>query len=267
MLTFLEHCTARENWTQTICLPEMLGQADELCLLLLRGGSCSFVLDGEGPEAAFVGDVLLLTDAAMLTPAGSCQLAGTVLAGQAPRAFLQALTQPVILLKRGHLRGAEAILQQLAEGREQLAPTEAGALAYTLLCRAAQAVQQPGAIPPLVAAALDEIREHYAEVYGVEELADTLLINKSYLIRSFTACMGLSPGRYLTLVRVENAKRLLLQGAYTLDIVASLCGFSGANYLCKVFKRETGETPAAWRRGTLNGYLPVATALEEQVYL
>ena len=30
-------------------------------------------------------------------------------------------------------------------------------------------------------------------------------------------------------------------------MIAGLCGFSGANYLCRVFKRETGLSPAAWR--------------------
>ncbi len=41
--------------------------------------------------------------------------------------------------------------------------------------------------------------------------------------------------------------RLLLHREYTLDVVASLCGFSGANYLCRVFKKETGQSPAQWR--------------------
>lgn len=34
---------------------------------------------------------------------------------------------------------------------------------------------------------------------------------------------------------------------YPLEVVASLCGFSGANYLCRVFKKATGQSPTAWR--------------------
>lgn len=34
---------------------------------------------------------------------------------------------------------------------------------------------------------------------------------------------------------------------FNLEMIAGLCGFSGANYLCRVFKRETGLSPAAWR--------------------
>ena len=40
---------------------------------------------------------------------------------------------------------------------------------------------------------------------------------------------------------------LLQEREYSLDMIAGLCGFSSANYLCRVFKRETGQTPAAWR--------------------
>jgi AraC-like DNA-binding protein len=32
-----------------------------------------------------------------------------------------------------------------------------------------------------------------------------------------------------------------------LEMIAGMTGFSGANYLCRVFKREVGVSPAAWR--------------------
>ena len=72
-------------------------------------------------------------------------------------------------------------------------------------------------------------------------------MSKSHLTRVFTAAVGVPPGRYRTSVRIEAAMKLLLHREYSLDVVASLCGFSGANYLCRVFKKETGQTPAQWR--------------------
>ncbi len=104
------------------------------------------------------------------------------------------------------------------------------------------------ALPPLVAAAAAQIHEHYGEVYGVAELAAQLEVSRGYLIRCFAGAVGMQPGKYLTLVRVENAKRLLAAEGHNLEVTAILCGFSGANYLCKVFKRHTGASPAAWRR-------------------
>lgn len=84
-------------------------------------------------------------------------------------------------------------------------------------------------------------------LYGVEELSEQLGVSKCHLVRAFSAAMGISPGRYLVQTRIEAAKLLLLEQDYNLELTASLCGFSGANYLCRVFKRETGMTPAQWR--------------------
>ncbi len=60
------------------------------------------------------------------------------------------------------------------------------------------------------------------------------------------------PGKYMTNVRIEAVKTLLLTDEYNLDMIAGLTGFSGANYLCRVFKREVGPLPRglAHRRRT-----------------
>ena len=102
-------------------------------------------------------------------------------------------------------------------------------------------------LPELTRQAVALMREHFMELYGVDELAAELGVSKSHLVRSFSAAMGLTPGRYLTRVRVEAVKTLLLSRDYRLETIAGLCGFSGANYLCKVFKKECGLTPAHWR--------------------
>ena len=91
------------------------------------------------------------------------------------------------------------------------------------------------------------MQQNYAGLYGVEELSAQLGVSKSHLIRVFRAAMGMPPGQYLTAVRIEAAKQLLTHREYPLEVVASLCGFSGANYLCRVFRKATGMTPAAWR--------------------
>jgi len=114
-------------------------------------------------------------------------------------------------------------------------------------------------LPELSRQAVALIREHFMELYGVDELASQLGVSKSHLVRSFSAAVGLTPGRYLTKVRVEAVKTLLLRRDYTLETIAGLCGFSGANYLCKVFKRECGLTPARFRAryaGALSAPLP-----------
>ena len=113
------------------------------------------------------------------------------------------------------------------------------------------------------------IRRHDSELYGVEELSAQLGVSKSHLVRAFSAEMGMGPGHYLTQVRLEVAMLLLAQRAYPLELIASLCGFSCANYLCRVFRRATGLTPSAWRmqnKGTY-GTAEAADALERRLFV
>ena len=140
--------------------------------------------------------------------------------------------------------GACALAAQLLAA---LADEPDAATAYRLLCELAHADEARSALSPLVAQALLTIRREYASLYGVDELSRQLGVSKSHLVRAFSAEIGTPPGKYLTHVRIEAAKELLVRGEYSLDIIATLCGFSGANYLCKVFRRETGLSPAAWR--------------------
>ena len=48
----------------------------------------------------------------------------------------------------------------------------------------------------------------------MEELSERLGVSKSHLVRTFTAAVGVPPGRSLTTVRVEAAMRLLLHREY-----------------------------------------------------
>ena len=150
-------------------------------------------------------------------------------------------------------------------------PRRASSLGYQLLCESARADAAAPSYPPLVTMAIAAMREHYAGLYGVEELSERLGVSKSHLVRTFTAAIGVPPGKYLTTVRVEAAQRLLLHREYTLDVVASLCGFSGANYLCRVFKKETGQSPAQWRamagHAAQSGLSPEESLREQELYI
>lgn len=142
-------------------------------------------------------------------------------------------------------------------------------IAFELLCELAPANEKQVTLSPLVAEAIDEIHKNYAQLFGIEELSAELGVSKSHLVRVFSSAMGIAPGQYLTRVRIDNAKLLLASRDYPLELIATLCGFSGANYLCKVFKRESGQTPAAYRRAATFGTLPrkALTQLESTLFV
>ena len=221
------------------------------------------------PQSAAAGHLVLSRAPLTLTPEGESHLLCVQLTGQASTQFLNGLRELPYLAKGETCPAAAELMGRLAEEK----PTHSRArsqLAYALLCELADADSAASALPPLVQAAIEDIRANYAGLYGVEELSERLGVSKSHLVRTFTAAIGVSPGKYLTTVRVEAAQRLLLHREYTLDVVASLCGFSGANYLCRVFKKETGQSPAQWRAlagQTARPLSPAESQREQALYI
>ena len=97
---------------------------------------------------------------------------------------------------------------------------------------------------PLVAeAALGIMRREYAFLDGVGELAERLEVSQEYLTRCFFKYMGITPGKYLNQIRIENAKLLLRQGRHSVGFVSDACGFANSNYFARVFRSAVGMNP------------------------
>lgn len=221
-------------------------------------------------ETAQAGMLILGRAPLRLEPEDACHLLAVQLTGNAPADFLAGLPLQPFLARGETCPAAAELMDQLAAEMESSSRTKSQ-LAFALLCELSGADSASPPLPPLVAEAIDNIRHNYAGLYGVEELSEQLGVSKSHLVRSFTAAVGVPPGKYLTQVRIEAAMRLLLHREYTLDVIASLCGFSGANYLCRVFKKETGYTPAQWRalaaRTSVAGLSPDESRREQELYV
>ncbi len=138
----------------------------------------------------------------------------------------------------------------------------ASAEVYALLMEAlSSCADKKTEYSPLVRDAIAIMREEFAFLGGVEELAQRLGVTKSHLIRMFTADTGESPGKFLQSVKLDNAKLMLQNRDYSIEMVADMAGYSGANYFCKVFRRATGESPGEYRARNL---APAALDLENQ---
>ena len=252
-----------------------------LWVCLVSSGTCTASLDDIGPSPAGsalilppqnapAGHLILSRSPLTLTPAGACHLLCLQLTGQAALQFLAGLPELPFLARGETCPAAAELMGRLAEERDASERVRSQ-LAFALLCELSDADSAAPALPPLVAAAIEDIRRNYAGLYGVEELSERLGVSKSHLVRAFRAALGVSPGRYLTSVRIEAAMRLLLHREYTLDVIASLCGFSGANYLCRVFKKTTGRSPTQWRamagRSALPELSPEQQRLEQELFI
>lgn len=113
------------------------------------------------------------------------------------------------------------------------------------------------------------IEAEYPYLCGVDELADRLEVTKYHLIRIFSAVSGISPGKYLTEIRIAHAKKMLRVKSDTpLEIIAGACGYSCANYFSKAFKKQTGLTPSEYAKAFCSDSANADTGiLPEELYL
>ena len=100
---------------------------------------------------------------------------------------------------------------------------------------------------PKVAAALKYIRQHACEGVNVSDVLRAVPMSRTLFERKFKAMLGHSPHRQLVQAKVERAKHLLVESEVSIAVVADLAGFDSASYLSVVFRRETGESPYAYR--------------------
>ncbi|NGP46023.1 helix-turn-helix transcriptional regulator [Bacillaceae bacterium SIJ1] len=91
------------------------------------------------------------------------------------------------------------------------------------------------------------IHRWYMKDLSIAALAEELGYNPSYLGRSFKTVVGISFIQYLTNKRVEIAKQILENTNWRLKQIAQSIGYSDDKYFIKVFKKQTGFSPAEFR--------------------
>ena len=88
---------------------------------------------------------------------------------------------------------------------------------------------------------------HYAENIDLENIADEAFFSKYHFIRLFHSVYNKTPHQYLSAVRIEKAKLLLMSNI----TVAQTCyevGFESVSSFTGLFKRTTGQTPSAYQK-------------------
>lgn len=238
---YKEFCHAAELLDEQFTAPVTL-KGSGLWVGVLSSGQCALAGD-DLAQLAEAGSILFGCAPLRLIPAQNCHLLAVRITGSAAAAFAEGLPKSMFAAGAS-CPGAAELLARL---EKKPGSCRASELCYQLLCESSNADTADARYPQLVAQAIAAMRENYAGLYGVEELSESLGVSKSHLVRVFKAAVGIPPGQYLTEVRIEAAKQLLCHREYSLEVIASLCGFSGANYLCRVFKKVTGQSPAAWR--------------------
>jgi AraC-like DNA-binding protein len=102
----------------------------------------------------------------------------------------------------------------------------------------------------LVRKVMAYIHTHYAEDISREQMASHAGISARHLTRTFASEAGLTPIDYLNRFRVVQARGLLDEGCTNITEVMGAVGFRDSSYFSRVFRREVGMSPSAYRAHT-----------------
>ena len=193
------------------------------------------------------------TETSLLSPSG-CSLISISVRGSAADAILGSSSRSSsgFPLLRGE-SGAGRVMRALSAQQRPVSALFASAQAYALLMALLEKANDTSAaaettLPPVVEAAMGIIRREYAFLDSIADLSERLEVSQEYLTRVFRRYLGVTPGRWLNQVRVENAMRLLRNGGHTVRFVSDACGFSNSNYFARVFRACTGMAPGEYAR-------------------
>ena len=92
------------------------------------------------------------------------------------------------------------------------------------------------------------MREHIQEDIYIADIAKQVFLNEQYLMRTFKKTTGISILEFITGERLWLAKELLVNTNYPINRVADMVGYGNYSYFTKIFKRNVGMTPQAYRQ-------------------
>ena len=95
--------------------------------------------------------------------------------------------------------------------------------------------------------AIAYIKNYYSQKITVEDIANYLALNRSYLYTIFMNSLGISPKDFLTEFRISRGKEQLALTDLSVEEIAVSCGYRNSLAFGKVFKQKVGITPTQYR--------------------
>jgi AraC-like DNA-binding protein/ligand-binding sensor protein len=108
-------------------------------------------------------------------------------------------------------------------------------------------VQQENAEPPVITRAKEFIQEHQTENLRLGHVARACNTSTFYFCKMFKKVTGINFTDYLSRVRIERSKNLLLNPNLRVSEIAFEVGFQSLTHFNRVFKKILGQSPTEYR--------------------
>ena len=105
-----------------------------------------------------------------------------------------------------------------------------------------------GLADPQIARALAALHRAPGDAWTVAALARIAGMSRTAFALRFAQTMAMTPYAYLTGWRMQVARHALRHTRHSIGDVADRVGYASEAAFARVFKKEVGQTPAAWRR-------------------
>ncbi|EDS78019.1 transcriptional regulator [Clostridium novyi A str. 4552] len=94
---------------------------------------------------------------------------------------------------------------------------------------------------------IEYIDNNFKNDITLKDVANCVNFSSSYLSKLFKKEMGINFNRYITKIRINKAKELLINSTISVNEIAFSVGYNEPNYFCKVFKKIVKMTPSEYR--------------------
>jgi len=100
----------------------------------------------------------------------------------------------------------------------------------------------------LVHQAILYMKNDHSKQFNVSDMSDSLYVSYRHLSRLFKEVTGFTLTQMLNEIKVEHAKKLLMETDKTLKLIAEEVGFENEFYLSKIFTKYAHKTPTDFRK-------------------
>lgn len=101
---------------------------------------------------------------------------------------------------------------------------------------------------PLMRHAEAVLKENAFHSFSLQQLSASLGLSTVQFSRRFRKLFGVNPSEYVSELRLDKARALLLESRLTLDEIALRCGYSNGFYFSRVFSQKMRISPSEYRQ-------------------
>lgn len=157
------------------------------------------------------------------------------------------------LKDRKRLESTYSQLQAVAYNETFISNNWKGHLIHDLLqiyCMENQLVsikEQPKINDATIEKAVEYMHLHFP-VISIKDISAKYALSPVQFSRRFFKSLGVTPTDYLTSLKLRKARTLLLETTYTVEDIATQCGYSNGFYFSRIFKKKMKMSPSQFRK-------------------